>query len=85
MPKAQITPLLCQQIALAETNVPGAMVSDTLGDLNMVSAESRTAYTQQCALNLKGQTGFNIDPSQLPQDSATTVQQVAEAMFDATT
>jgi hypothetical protein len=80
-----VTPLLCQQIALAETNMPSAKVSDQLGSLNMVSPESRTAYTQRCALDLKAETGFNIDPAQLPQDADTTVQQVAEAMFDATT
>jgi hypothetical protein len=80
-----VTPLLCQQIALAETNVPSAKVSDELGRLNMLSPQSRTAYTQRCTLDLKAKTGYSIDPSQLPQDSDTTVQQVAEAMYDATT
>ena len=80
-----VTPLLCQQIALSETFVAGAQVSDELGNLNMISPESRTAYTERCALDLKGQTGFSIDPTQLPQNPDTTVQQVAEAMFDATT
>jgi hypothetical protein len=80
-----VTPLLCQQIAIAETNVPDAKVSDQLGSLNMLSPQSRTAYTQRCTLDLKAQTGYNIDPTKLPQDSDTTVQQVAEAMYDATT
>lgn len=80
-----VTPLLCQQIALAATNVSDATVSNTLGDLSMQSPESRTAYTQRCTLHLKAQTGYNIDPTALPQDQTTTVQQVAEAMYDATT
>jgi hypothetical protein len=80
-----VTPALCQQIALAETLVPSATVSDELGSLNMLSPESRTAYTQRCALDLKRETGYNIRASQLPQGSDTTVQQVAEAMYDATT
>ena len=80
-----VTPLLCQQIALAETNAPDAKLSDQLGGLNMLSPQSRTAYTQRCALDLKAQTGYSINPAALVQDSDTTVQQVAEAMFDATT
>jgi hypothetical protein len=80
-----VTPLLCQQIALAETNVPNAKLSDQLGSLNILSPQSRTAYSQRCALDLKAQTGDSIDPAALPQDSDTTVQQVVEAMFDATT
>jgi hypothetical protein len=51
----------------------------------MLSPESRSAYTERCTLDLKAQTGISIDPSKLPQDANTTVQQVAEAMFDATT
>ncbi len=80
-----VTPLLCQQIALAETNVPDAKESDKLADLNMLSPESRTAYTQRCTLSLKTQTGAGINFAKLPQDPTTTVLCVAEAMFDAAT
>ncbi len=80
-----VTPLLCQQIAVAATNDPDATVSNTLSDLGMVAPQVITAYTQRCALHLKSQTGISIDPTKLPQDKTTTVQQVAEAMYDATT
>jgi hypothetical protein len=80
-----VTPALCQQIALTETRVAGAKPSDDLGSLGMVSPDLRTAYTQRCSLDLLQHTGVSIQASQLPQDSSTTVQQVAEGMFDATT
>jgi hypothetical protein len=76
---------LCQQIALAETLVSSATLASQLGDLKMASPESRTAYTQRCVLDLKNKTGYSIQASQLPQDATTEVQQVAEAMYDATT
>jgi len=78
------TPSLCQQIALTETQVPGASPSDDLDSLGMVSPDLRTRYVQRCAGDLLQQTGVSIQASQLPQNSDTTVQQVAEAMFDAT-
>ncbi len=80
-----VTPALCQQIALAATDNAAATVGDTLGGLDMLSPESRTAYTERCALHLKSQTGYTIDPSALPQAEDTMVQEVAGAMFDATT
>ncbi|MGA9673288.1 MAG: hypothetical protein WBQ94_29120 [Terracidiphilus sp.] len=84
MKMVQPTPLLCQQIALAETKSPDAHVSDSLQGVGLVSPELRMAYTERCALSLQQQTGFGIQASALPQDSTTTVQAVAEAMFDAT-
>jgi len=80
-----VTFSLCQHIALSRTGSPDASVSDQLGSLGLVSPESRTAYTQGCVLDLQRQTGFGIQTSALPQDSTTTVQAVAEAMFNATT
>lgn len=79
------TPALCQQIALVQTRVLGAKLSDDLGGLGMISSDLRAAYTQRCTLDLFQQTGASIQASQLPQDSDTTVEKVAEAMFDATT
>lgn len=80
-----VTFSLCQQIALTQTGVPSATVSDQLGSLGLTSPQLRTAYSQRCALDLQQQTGFGIQASALPQESTTTVQAVAEAMFDATT
>jgi hypothetical protein len=80
-----VTIALCQQIALTETGSLSADPTDTLGDLGMGSPALTKAYTQRCVLDLLQQTGCSVQASQLPQDSTTTVQQVAEAMYDATT
>ena len=83
--KQPVTPLLCQQIAVAATNDPSATLAMSYSDLNMLAAAIITAYTERCALHLKTQTGYGIDPTKLPQDQATIIQQVAEAMYAATT
>jgi hypothetical protein len=73
---------VAREIALNETLVADAALTDTLGGpkVQLISQAGRDLYIRRCTKDA-GTRGHPCSPSKLPADSDTKVEEVGDALF----